>query len=99
MADELTKEPEPNLITLGGREYKLSPLNLNVLSAIEEEFDCGVAEIGEILNNRQASALRKLIYVLLKDNYPDLTKDKIGEMISIGQLEEVSNAVKEALEE
>lgn len=97
MTEELIKETKPETITLGDKEYKLSPVNLNVLSGIEEEFDCDIGEIGELLNKKKASALLKLVYILLKDNYPELTKEKIGEMVGMEQLGEVSEALGKAL--
>ena len=89
--------PEKKTIKLGEKEYKLAPLNLNVLANIEEEFDCGVAALGPKLEKRQASALRKLVYILLKDQYPDMTLIKVGEFIDLSNMAEVSEALAKVL--
>lgn len=89
--------PEKRSITLGGTDYQLSPLNLNVLASIEDEFDCGIADLGELLGKRQATTMRKLIYILLKDQYEDMTLNKIGELIDLKNLAKVSEALSKAL--
>lgn len=89
--------PEKRSITLGGTDYQLSPLNLNVLASIEDEFDCGIANLGELLEKRQATSMRKLIYILLKDQYEDMTLNKIGELIDLKNLAKVSEALSKAL--
>ena len=89
--------PEKKTIKLGDKDYRLSPLNLNVLANIEEEFDCGLDELGTKLEKRQASILRKLIYILLKEQYTDMTLSKVGELINLGNMSEVSKALSETL--
>ena len=97
MTDELMKETKPNTIKLGDVDYELSPLNLNVLVGIEEEFGVGIEQLGKMLTKKQATSLRNLLYILLKDKYPDLTKAQIGEMVRLDNFEEVSNAITVAL--
>jgi len=97
MTKNILGTPEKKTIKLGEKDYELSPLNLNVLASIEEEFDCGIDKLGPKLEKRQASTLRKLIYILLKDQYPDLTLTKIGELINLKNLAEISEALAKAL--
>lgn len=94
---ELIKKEKPRLIKLGDKEYKLSPLNLNVMAGIEEEFGGGMEKIGEMMTEKMATSLRTLIYVLLKDNYPDMTKTKIGQLITTENLGEISSQIGEIL--
>ena len=94
---ELIKKDKERIIKLGKKEYKLSPLNLNVLASIEEEFGCGIDKIGDVLAKKMATALRTLVYILLRDNYPDMTKTKIGELITTDNLGEISTQVGEVL--
>jgi len=97
MTDTLRKPESIKTINLGNSEYELPPLDLNVLDAIEQEFDCSVSELGEALQKRQAGSLKRLLYVLLSKKYPDITKEYIGENISIANLEEISNQLAEAM--
>ena len=43
MSEELIKEDKPQVIKLGEGEYTLSPLTLNVMVGLEEEFDCSLS--------------------------------------------------------
>lgn len=89
--------PEKKTIKLGGKNYKLSPLNLNVLADIEEAFDCGFDVVAELLEKKPASSMRKLAFVLLKEQYPDITLTKIGELINMSNLAEVSETLAKVL--
>ena len=99
MTDELLKEDKPQTIKIGEKEYHISPLTLNVMVGLEEEFDCSLSDIGDLLTKRQATTLRKLLYILLKDGYPELTKDGIGKMVRVEDLEQISTMVGKALTE
>lgn len=98
-AKNILSTPERKIITLGGKDYQLSPLNLNVLADIEEGFDCSVAEMGPKLEKRHASTLRKLLYILLKDQYPEMTLTKVGELITLSNLGEASEVLAKVLAE
>lgn len=100
MPNELIKEPKGRTITLGGKEYQLSPLNLNVMVAIEEEFDCNLPDLGKLFSNKktkQLTVMSKLIYILLKENYPKLTQVELGKMVIVDNLAEISDAVGKIL--
>ena len=89
--------PERRTIKLGDKEYRLSPFNLNVMADIEEEFNCSIDLVGKELNKRRMSDMRKLLYILLKHEYPELTLSKIGEIIDVDNLAEVSEALAKTL--
>ena len=95
--NELIKEDKPKTLKLGGKSYKLSPLNLNVMASIEDEFDCSIDKVGELLDKKRASALRKLIFIFLKDNYPELTITEVGKNIDVNNLKEVSETIAKSL--
>ncbi len=89
--------PERKTIKLGDKDYRLSPLNLNVLADIEEGFDCSIDKVGKMLDKKRASALRRLVYILLKQEYPDMTIEKIGGLIDLSNMAEVSEALAKTL--
>ena len=97
---ELLKE-EKYTIKLGDKEYELSEINLNILTAIEDEFGCGVGELQNKFNEKQASTIRSLAYVLLKGKNPELTKESIGDNVDFKNLKEVTeklfSVIKDAL--
>jgi len=74
--------PEKKTIKLGEKDYQLSPLNLNVLADIEETFGCSLLKLGKELDKRQAITLRKLLFIFLKEQYPEITLTEIGKSIT-----------------
>lgn len=98
MSDELLKDKK-RTVKLGDKEYILSPLNLNVLAGIEQEFSCGLDKLGEKFSKAQASTLRSLVWIFLKDSYPELTKEQIGQMIEVKDIEVISSALAPILTE
>ncbi len=76
-------------MTLAGVEYVIPPLNLNALRTLQtrlQEFTGGVdvASVDLILDSTLAA---------LKRNYPDITAEQIGEMVDVGNMHEVFQAV------
>jgi len=100
MAKELTKKEKPGTIKLGGKDYELSPININVMGYVEDEFDCNFSELQKVLANKKVkemNAVKTLIHILLRDNYPDLTITEMGKLITMDNLKEVSDAVVKVL--
>ncbi len=89
--------PEKKTIRLGEKDYQLSPLNLNVLADIEDEFDCGIEKIGKALSKKGMSTMRKLIHILLKREYPDMSLEKIGDLVDLNNMTDVSEALAKVL--
>lgn len=101
--DELRKKAKARTIQLGGKNYTLSPLNLNVLADIEEEFGCSLEQVNKMLRGKGAQAvkrctlLRSLVYVLLKENYPEMNKKRVGELVDLTNMEQIDDAAGKAL--
>ena len=76
----LTTERELKKLILGdGDEYEFSPLNVNVMEALEEEFN---ESWEKLVGSMRAKVLKSIIYYLLKPRYPDITKEKVGELLT-----------------
>ena len=101
--ENILKYPEGQEITLGdGKAYKLAPFNLNTLAAIEDILDCNIINLDKKLEERTASTIRKMLFVLLHDNYPDLKLEDIGELVTpeiMGSTMMLFNKVTEKVEE
>ena len=71
--------PEGKEITLADNKvYKLSPLNLHIFAELEKELNYGINKMGGM----QAVELEALLYVLLKDRYPELSRRQVGELVT-----------------
>jgi len=95
---ELLKE-EKHTIKLGDKDYELSEINLNTLTAIEEEFGCGIGVLQEQFKQKQATTLRSLAWVMLKDKYPELTKEDIGNKVNLKNLQVVTEKLFNVIEQ
>lgn len=98
MADEVNilAQAKPSVITLGdGKEYILSPVNLNILADLEEEFGCGLEELRKKSDRQSFLVLRNLLFVFLRENYPTLTKRQIGKLVTVKLLPEISKVMGE----
>lgn len=93
MSNELLKKVDTVTLKLSDKEYELSAVNLNTMTAIEEEFDCSIADLKDKFQKRQASTLRSLAYVLIKDKAPEVTRKSIGELVTIKNLQEVADII------
>ena len=89
--------PEKKTIKLGEKDYQLSPLNLNVMADIEETFGCSLMKLGKELEKRQAITLRKLIHILLREEYPDITLGEIGKSITPSNMPTILKDLAEVL--
>lgn len=86
---ELLKVEKHN-IKLGDMIYELPLINLNILIAIEDEFGCGIGNLQEQFNKKQATTLRSLAWAMLKDKYPELTKEEVGNNINLQNFKEIT---------
>lgn len=86
---ELLKDTKYTII-LGEKEYEIPEINLNTLAAIEDEFSCGVGDLQNQFNSRQATTLRSLAWVMLKDKYPELSKEAIGAQVNLKNLKDIA---------
>lgn len=76
----LTKTKELKKLILGdGNEYEFATLNVNIMEAVEEEFN---ESWEKLVGSMRAKVLKSLIYNLLKTRYPDMTKEKVGELLT-----------------
>ncbi len=92
MAKELLNTPKGKKIKLAdGKTYTMAALNLNVLANLEEAFDCDFEQLEAKLTKRSATGFRTLLWVLLRDNYPDITLADAGKLVQLDQMIPIIN--------
>ncbi len=85
---DILATPKGKIVTLAdGKEYQLSPMNLNVLANMEEEFDCNLDELGDIFQRRTTTNFRRFLKILMTENYPDLSLEDVGRLVLIETME------------
>ena len=95
----LTKPKGKKVVLSDGQEYTLSPFNLNTLADMEEAFDCDLQDIQGKLAGKTATSFRKLLYVLLKENYPELTLQDVGRLVEMAAVGEVITSLMASINE
>ena len=68
-----------------GTDYILAPFNLNSIANIEQEFDCEIDDLLERLNTKAYTQLRKLLWVLLQENYPGIKLIDVGKLVEFNR--------------
>ena len=82
-------------ITLAdGVSYQFSPINLNIMEEVEEHFDMKWADI---FADGRAKYYKQLFLVLLRESYPDMTLERIGELIDLVSMTKASNEISKQL--
>lgn len=76
---------------------RIISFNFNTLIGIEEKYGSVEKGLGN-LENPKMKDIRYLLYLALKDNDKDLTEEKVGEMIALHRVDEVVEALTNAIE-
>ena len=78
----LALEPKMDKIKLSdGREYELSPMNINILAELEDKFE---KPLDELFTKGRLSFVRYILFLRLRKNYPELdTEEKVGELVTL----------------
>lgn len=77
-----------------GQEYEFPALTLNIMIEVERKFAMPFAKL---FSEGRAACLRYLCWVMLKGKYPDLTEDRVGELVTSGVLTKLAALVGEDL--
>ena len=94
MTEELLKKDTPVKITLSdGKEYELPVISLNTLTEIEAACGCSIDGLMEQFTSSMATTLRNLLCALLKENYPDMTPEKVGKLVTVDRLKQITDEV------
>lgn len=84
----LAKGVELNTIVLSdGKEYELAQMTINLASQVEDKFDMSFFEL---ISKRRISHIRFIIYLRLRAKYPDLTEEKVGDLVTFDVLKKIA---------
>lgn len=94
-ANDLRKTKN-NKITLEGQEYDIT-LDLNAFAELEEIYG-DVTEALDGLEKGSFKAIRAILYAILKSQNEELTLLKVGKMINMSNIVEITNKLNETAE-
>ena len=84
-------------IKIGGREFTVPPLNLKGVKKVEPmlkrlvEMSANVAST--IITPEQSDLMRDIVLVALNRNYPEMTADELDDILDLGNLTNIMEAV------
>ena len=93
----LTEKDKKYTVKIAGKEYELAPVNWNVLSGIETELKCSITELMPILQKSIYSTTLTLAWIFLRDKYPELTKEFIGNITNHKEIMLMTSTISDAL--
>jgi len=100
MTENILAEAKTREVELAdGKVYKLSPLNLNVMAKLEDSFECGLDKLMQEFEKKQASSFRKMLFILLQDNHPEITLEDVGKLVPMSKFAEISKIISEVMTE
>ena len=93
----LTDKDKKYTVKINGKEYEISPICWNVLSGIEIELNVGVVDLMPLLQKSIYKSTLTLAWVMLRDKYPELTKEDIGKVTDHKEIMAITSAVSDVL--
>ena len=89
-------------LKLGGKKYTPRAFSLNMMVRLKKEWECKTDRdfhtlLGEKLEVGGMETMNFLLWYLLRDDYPDLTEEALGEMITAKNLPMVSEVMTELM--
>ena len=87
-------QEKPKTIKLAdGKEYSLPPIDMTTLANIEKTMGFGLGKFASKLESEPMTTLRALAYALLKENYPELTIEQTGHLITLKEIAVLSETI------
>lgn len=81
-------------VVLAGQEFEVPPLTFGQLRRLAKEIEIlGSARLSASASPEQQDALMKVIHAALSRNYPDLTVEDMDDLIDMGNVLSVVEAV------
>ena len=86
----MVKKRTYDVVLSDGQTYTLSILNVNMMEAIEEEFDKAWEDL---FTNPRIKVVKSLLWQMLLPNYPDMTKDHLGNLVTAKELPNLTKII------
>jgi hypothetical protein len=77
------------VLNLNGTNYTVPPLNLRSLETMQD----ALSDFTGGIDAKSVSTVVDAAYAALKRNYPDMTRDEVAEIIDVGNMVEVMQAI------
>ena len=75
----MVKKDNYQIILGDGETYTLGILDVNMMEAVEDEFD---KSWGELFEKPRVKVVKSMLWQMLLPNYPEITKDQVGKLVT-----------------
>ena len=79
-------------VRMGGADYIVAPLTFKQLRALQEKFET-MSSISSVVTLAQMDAIIEIAHAALSRNYPDISIDKVENIIDMGNAAQVISAI------
>lgn len=79
-------------IVLGAEEYQIPPLSFRSIQELKDDVEMLSSVVG-VPTPEQRAAVARIIHASIARNYPELTLDNVEDMLDIGNMQTVLEAV------
>lgn len=94
----ILEKAKPKTIKLSdGKDYKLPPIDMTTLANIEKSMGFGLGKLQTKLEDETMTTMRALIYALLKEEQPELDIDEVGHLITLKEINSISETITEIM--
>ncbi len=98
METNILAQEKPKTIKLAdGKDYTLPPIDMTTLANLEKTMGFGLGKFSSKMETETMTTLRSLVYALLKENYPELTIEQVGRLITLKELNQLSQTIAEIM--
>jgi hypothetical protein len=87
---EMIMAENRTVVLANGESYLMRPLNLNMMTAAEEKFG---APFPKLLSENRMAVIRHLLFLMLKEDKPTLTEERVGQLVTIDIIGKVTEEI------
>ena len=97
MVSLLAQEKSTIIKLADGEDYTLPPIDLTTLANIEKTMGFSLRKFSEKFENETMQTLLTLVYALLKETYPQITKEEAGKLVTLPIFANLSSTIAQIM--
>jgi hypothetical protein len=79
-------------VRIGGKEWIIPALSLGQIRRLKEKIS-GLSNLSSMMTDEQVNDVCEIVHTALKRNYPDLALAEVEDMVDLGNMRNVIQAV------
>lgn len=79
-------------LTMGGTEYEVPPLNFRALETLQPSIQ-QMGALNGFISKEQMAVIADVVLAALQRNYPEMTRERVMDMLDLGNMAAVFKAI------